>query len=75
MMLTSPKHGWKPKKPFGRAGSPRLRRRFTTATVLNAVNPSPKNGKPTDSTTALTALRQLSAGCGGANHDKVKATH
>mgnify|MGYP005825466293 CR=1 FL=1 len=74
MMLTSPRHEWKPRKPSGLAGSLRLRQKFATAIALNAEKSSPKDGKPTDSTTALTALRQLSAGCGGANHDKVKAT-
>ena len=61
MTLTSPKHEWKPRKPFGRAGSPWQCRRFVTVTALSAANQCPKRGKSTGLITVLTALKLLNA--------------
>lgn len=71
MTLTSPKPGKKPKTPSapGMRRSPRLPSGEATAT---AANPSPRSGKPTASSTALTAQKSLSAVQGDADMTKPK---
>lgn len=61
MMLTSPKHEWKPRKPSGRAGSPWRYRKFATVTALSAASLCPKRGKSTGLVTVLTAPKLLNA--------------
>ena len=61
MMLTSHKRKWKPRKPSGRAGSPRRCRRFATVTALSAASQCLKRGKSTGLVTVLTALKLLNA--------------
>ena len=68
MTLTSPKHEWKLRKPFGRVGSPWRCRRFVTVTALSAANQCPKRGKPTGLITVLIVPSLPNAICGGASH-------
>ena len=68
MMLTSPKHEWKPRKPSGRAGSPWQCRRFVTVIALSAASQCRKCGKLTGLLTVLIAPKPLNAICGGVSH-------
>ena len=61
MMLPSPKHEWKPRKPSGRVGSPWRCRRFATVTALSAASRCLKRGKSTGLITVLTAPKLLNA--------------
>ena len=71
MMLTSPKHGWRPRKPSGRAGNPWRCQRFATATALSAASRCRKSAKSTVSTTALNAPKRQNAVCGGGRYDNL----
>ena len=70
MMLTSPKHEWRLKKPSAHEGTlwKPPRRSSSTCTALTVVSRFPKLGKPTGFQPALTARKPPNGKPGDANH-------